>query len=236
MTSRRSLSIGTGVVIVVSALALRGGAQAPGIAVHSDPPPVELEDPIEAILATGGQRVTIGGKTLDFWWVKSLPLMSESSAVSWTAVEEGTVVGAVKLSASYPDIRGKTIQSGLYTLRYGVQPQNGDHLGVSPYRDFLLLAPAAADSKIAALGHGGVVALAKQTPGASHPLSFSLDPPVARVGPLGPAGRAGNDSQGPTLTNDAGQTAVIFSVPVSREGKDAGDLTFGLILVGAIQP
>src|SRR5712691_3637844 len=30
--------------------------------------------PVEAVLATGGQRVAIGGDTLDFWWVKSLPL------------------------------------------------------------------------------------------------------------------------------------------------------------------
>src|SRR5260370_20155012 len=118
MTFSRRLSVATCVGIVVSALAVRPGAQPPGITAHGDPPPVELEDPIEAILAPGGQHVTIGGKMLDFWWVKSLPLLVGTADVSWAAVEEGTVVGAVKLSASYPDVRGRTIPAGLCTLRY----------------------------------------------------------------------------------------------------------------------
>ena len=237
MISPRRLSISTCVVgIVVSALAVRAGAQPPGIAAHTDPPPVELEDPIEAILAPGGQRVTIGGQTLDFWWVKSLPLLSDTVGVSWAAVEEGTVVGAVKLSAPYPDARGKTIRSGLYTLRYGVEPQNADHLGVSPSRNFLLLSPAAADSKTAALGHDGVVALAKKTPGMSHPASWRLDPPAALVTRAAPVGPARMALPGAALRNEAGQTAVIFSVPASREGRDAGVLTFGLILAGTLQP
>jgi hypothetical protein len=41
---------------------------------------------------------------------------------------------------------------------------------------------------------------------------------------------------GAALRNEAGQTAVILSVPVSREGRDAGVLTFGLILAGTLQP
>jgi hypothetical protein len=236
MLSRRRLSLTGCVVLVVSAVGVRGGAQAPGIAAHGDPPPVELEDPIEAILAPGGQRVTVGNKTLDFWWVKSMPLLPGTGERSWAAVEEGTLVGAVKLSASYADIRGKTIQAGLYTLRYGIQPQNGDHLGVSPYRDFLLLSPAAADTKIAAPGHDGVVALARQTPGMSHPPSWSLDPPVVPMDNDDKDDNDYNDVPRTTLKNDAGHTAVIFSVSVSREGTDAGVLRFGLTLVGTIQP
>jgi hypothetical protein len=234
MISRRRLSIATSVGIVVSALAVLARQQPPGIAAHNDPPPVELEDPIEAILATGGQRVTIGGKVLDFWWVKSLPLLPGTGDVSWAAVEDGTLVGALKLSAPYPDVRGKTIPSGLYTLRYGVAPQNNDQLRGSPSRDFLLLSPAAVDSKVAALGHDGVVALAKQTPG-----MLSLDPfvatatPAAPVAALDPARLAAPRA---ALRNEAGQTAALFSVPVSREGSDAGVLTFGLMLAGVIQP
>ena len=35
--------------------------------------------------------------------------------------------------------------------------------------------------------------------------------------------------------NDAGMTAVVFQVPVSRGGKETGSLKFGLVLVGQIQ-
>ena len=53
---------------------------------------------------------------------------------------EGSVVGGNardrRLSS---DIRGKVVKPGVYTLRYALQPQNGDHLGAAPNREFLLL-------------------------------------------------------------------------------------------------
>jgi hypothetical protein len=198
-------------------------AQAPALTTHADPPPSELAEPIKSALAPEGQRVTVGGRTLDFWWTLSLPLAAGSNEIAWSSVAEGTLVGAVRLSAAYQDIRGKTVKAGVFTLRYGVQPQNGDHLGVSPYRDFLLLAPAASDRQASPLGHDALVDVSKLALGTSHPAAWSLDPPVAA---------------GPVLTlkkTEMGQTAVIFDVPVSRNGAAAGRLTFGLVLVGTIQ-
>jgi len=202
---------------------MRAGVQALSVSPQHDPPPGELADPIEALMASGGQRVSAAGRTLDFWWVKSLPLTPASTDVSWSAVEEGTLVGAVSVSASYEDIRGKMIKPGVYTLRYGIQPQNGDHLGVSPYRDFLLLSPVAADSATRALGHDDTIALSRQTLGASHPAAWSLDPPVA-------AGAA----VGSTMSTGTGGIAVVFAVAVSRDGRDVGVLQFGLVLVGTV--
>ena len=43
------------------------------------------------------------------------------------------------------DYRDQPIAKGVYTMRYGLQPVNGDHLGVSTYRDYSLLLPAAKD-------------------------------------------------------------------------------------------
>lgn len=188
-----------------------------------DPPPAELADPIEALMQTGGQGVSAGGKTIDLWWVKSLPLKSGSTDKGWPAVEEGTLVGAVKLPEGYADMRGKPIRPGVYTLRYGLQPEDGNHLGVTPNREFLLLGPAAVDNSVSALGHDGTIALAKQSSGAGHPSIWGLDPPSAS----GPALR--------TYKNDAGQTGVVFQVPISRDGQDAGVIVFGLILSGTIQ-
>ena len=45
------------------------------------------------------------------------------------------------------DYRDQSIAKGVYTMRYGLQPVNGDHLGVSTYRDYSLLLPAAKDTK-----------------------------------------------------------------------------------------
>jgi hypothetical protein len=208
------------IVLIACALVF---AQSLTISPHADPPPADLADPLEALMAPSGERIVASGTTLEFWWVKSLPLMPSSTAVAWSAVEEGTLIGAVTLSANYPDIRGKTMKAGIYTLRYGVQPQDGDHAGVSPHREFLMISPAALDNAVGALGHDGTIGLAKQTIGGSHPASWSLDPLIA------------SEQTGSTKMNDAGQTSVIFSVPASRDGKDVGALLFGLILVGTEQ-
>jgi len=209
---------------VVLLTATAAVAQDPVVASHTAPPPAELEDPIEALLATGGQHVTIGDHQLDFWWVKSMPLRSGSTDKDWSAVEEGTLVGAVRLSAQHNDIRGKPLKAGIYTLRYALQPENGNHLGVSPYREFLLFGPVQADSSPSAIGHDASVELGKAATGTGHPGSWSIDPPTAS----GPPGRV--------YKNEAGLRGVVFQVPISRDGKDLGLLTFGLIVAGEVQP
>ncbi len=217
----RAALIALGALVLVASPA---AAQAPTVSKHADPPPTELADPIEALLAPGGPRVTIGAKTIDFWFVKSLPLKSGTTDVSWSSVEEGALVGATRVSAAHIEIRGKTLKAGIYTLRFALQPQNGDHLGASPYREFLLLGPVGADNSPAALGHDGAVELAKQAIGTSHPAAWSIDPPQTTA----PAG---------TLQkNDIGLTSVIVEVPVSRDGQDAGTLKFGIVVQGTIVP
>jgi hypothetical protein len=201
------------------------GAFTQSIALTSrpDPPPEELADPIEALMAPGDQRVSVAGATLDFWWVKSMPLMPASTEVSWAAVEEGTLVGAVTLSSNYRDIRGATLKPGHYTLRYGIEPQNGDHAGVSPSREFLMLSPATADNSAAALGHDSLVGISRQSIGGSHPACWALEPRVATGERVGSVKMTGTE-----------RSAVIFSVPTSRDGKDVGALKFGLVLVGTV--
>jgi hypothetical protein len=185
----------------------------------TDAPPPELAPAVRALIADPGARVTASGTTLDFWWVKTLPLQG-TGAPSWQQVAEGTLVGAVRVSAVYRDIRGRVIKPGVYTLRYGIQPANGDHLGVSPFREFLLLSPAAADTDVKPTGHEGTVDLSKQTIGGSHPAVWSLDPPALTDGaPLS------------ARTNDAGHEAIVFEVATAS----GTPFRFGLILVGKIE-
>jgi hypothetical protein len=190
---------------------------------QKDPIPKELAAAVAASLAPEGVHTETGKATLDFWFVKSLAVKGDAS--SWSAVEEGTLVGAVRVAASHPDIRGKTIKPGVYTLRYGIQPSNGDHLGVSPFREFLLLAPAALDTDPAPKGHEGTIELSKEAIGGSHPAVLSIDPPVAGA----------KDATLGTHTTELGHTSVIVEVPLSRGSGAAGALRFGIVLVGRIE-
>jgi hypothetical protein len=191
---------------------------------HTAAVPEGLAQPVASLLAPGGVRVVAakGPVTLDFWWVSALP-MKDGSTLGWSDVEEGTLVGAVNISADFRDIRGRIIKAGLYTLRYGIQPQNGDHLGVSPFRDFLLVSPAAVDKDPAPHGHEGTIELSKQAIGGSHPGVLSIDPPVANGAAL--------SMHKTELDHDA----VIVEVPVTRSGKPAGTMKFGIVLVGRIE-
>jgi hypothetical protein len=188
---------------------------------HSDAVPSEIQAPVAAQLETGGIRASVDGKTLDFWFVKSVPV---TGAADWDKVAEGSLIGAVRIGAAFRDIRGKVIKPGVYTLRYGIQPDNGDHLGVSPHRQFLLLIPARDDKNPAPQGHEETIELSKGSIGGSHPGVWSIDPPAgAKEAVL---------SQHKT---DLGHESLIVEVPATRDGKAEGVLKFGIVLVGKIE-
>jgi hypothetical protein len=196
-----------------------GAAQSLSAKPLAEAPPSAVADAVRPLLAEEGVRVTAGAAALDFWWVKTLPVRDGAGAATWERVEEGTLVGAVRIGALYRDIRGRTIKPGVYTLRFGIQPANGDHLGVSPFRQFLLISPVGTDKDPKPLGHDPAVELAKATIGSSHPAVWSLNPPVARNAVLSAS------------VNDEGHEAIVFEVPTSG----GTTLRFGLILIGKIE-
>lgn len=207
---------------VVPLLALVASLSAQGIdaQLHKDPVPPELAAPVGGAMAAGGVRAVVGGVTLDLWFVKSLE--AGATPAAWAAVNEGALVGAVRVGGDFHDIRGRLVRAGVYTLRYGVQPDNGDHLGTSPWRDFLLVVPAAIDTDIAARGHDLTVDLSKKTIGGSHPAVWSIDPPFTTEAVLA------------LHKTELGHQAVIVDVPCAVAGKPAGSLRFGIVLIGRI--
>jgi hypothetical protein len=174
---------------------------------HTDPVPTDIAAPVAAKVAPGGVRATANGTTITFWWVTDLP------GAAWADVPEGTLVGAVKLDADVRDIRGHVMKAGVYTLRYGIQPANDDHFGISPFRNFLLVSPAAVDKDPATVDHDGVIALSRQTLGGKHPAVLSIDPPAAKDAALA------------VYTTDLGHKSLIVEV---------GKLKFGIVLIGKI--
>ena len=193
-------------LIALLSLVLMQAAALSGVT-HTDPVPTEIAAPVAAKVAPAGVRATVNGATITFWWVSDLP------GASWAEVPEGTLVGAVKLDADVKDIRGHVIKAGVYTLRYGIQPANDDHFGISPFRNFLLVSPAAVDKDPATVDHDGVIALSRQTLGGKHPAVLSIDPPAAKDAALA------------VYTTDLGHKSLIVEV---------GKLKFGIVLIGKI--
>jgi hypothetical protein len=187
--------------------------------VDSIPAPQDLAPAIASQLQTTGAKVTLGESTIEIWWASGVA--ATAPGPGWSNIESGTLVGAMRVTGAFKEIRGKVVKPGVYTLRYGQQPQNGDHLGISPFREFLLLSPAAVDRDLHVPGFDGAVALSKQTIGTSHPASLSLDPP--------------EDAPGAVFSsykNDSGHDGVVFEI--KQSGKGTATIKFGLILAGLI--
>jgi hypothetical protein len=193
-------------------------AQALTAAAHDEPLPEALAPAIRDALGPGGVRVVRDALAIDFWWVKALAVKT-GGEVDWLGVAEGSLVGAARLSGEYRDIRGRAVKAGVYTLRYAIQPANGDHLGVSSYQDFLLMSPAADDTDPPPAGHLRTVDMSRRTVGATHPAPWALDPPVTDE-PLLSVGR-----------NDMDLTYVVFELPTTA----GPPLRFALVLIGRIE-
>ena len=200
-------------MLIASALSLLLAQAADLAGVKHPDPPAGLNASVAAQIAPGGVRVTVGATTLTFWFVKQL-----GAAAAWSDVKEGTLVGAVRIDKDFRDIRGRVVKAGTFTVRYGIQPANGDHLGVSPYREFLLLSPAAIDTDPAPRAHDALVDVSKEAIGGSHPAVLSLDPPVSTAAPLS------------VTTTELGHKAITLEVPTA-----GGALRFGLVLIGKIE-
>lgn len=116
-------------------------------------PPKELSDAVRGVL--GGKAMTVtdekGKAICTVWAAKSLDSKATAeqakAGVKYSQIEETTVVGAVKFPDTFTDYRKQKIKPGVYTLRLGIQPMDGDHMGTAPYNEFCLLIPAEIDKK-----------------------------------------------------------------------------------------
>lgn len=144
-------------------------------------PPKELAAPIQAALSPTGIRVTgPSGPICDLWLGKAVPGKAntpQTLGVVFPQLAQGTLVGAIRLPNSAKDYRKQLIKAGVYTLRYALVPENGNHMGVAPQRDFVLASPATADQDAATLTLDQTLALSRKASGSNHPSVWSLAPP-----------------------------------------------------------
>jgi hypothetical protein len=145
-----------------------------------DAPPATLSAAVRATLAPEGYKVLDGqGKVLAEVWLRKLVPASEKPGgfkgqIQFPFLAEGALLGALRYPGEGHDYRDQTIPKGVYTLRYGLQPVNGDHLGVSPYRDYALLLPAAKDAAPADVAKKPLEERSAEAAGTSHPATLML--------------------------------------------------------------
>jgi hypothetical protein len=142
-------------------------------------PPEEVAEPIRQVLNNEAVSLADGESTFfQFWFRKELPLAQAPAAgtVALGTLQEGTVLGVLKVHTERYDFRDEEIPAGVYVLRLGIQPEDGNHLGVAPTRTFALLIPAKADMQLDPVEHDALMEAAAVINAAGHPSSLNLQP------------------------------------------------------------
>ncbi|MCS6804575.1 MAG: hypothetical protein RMM98_11610 [Acidobacteriota bacterium] len=134
---------------------------------------------LRSALSEQGYRVFLGDNQAlcDIWWRKTIPTQAKADVpgATYTELAESTFVGVISLLKPSADYRGQTLKPGAYTMRYALLPNDGNHLGAAPTRDFLLLIPVAADQAVdAPLKYDDLMALSRKASGTTHPACLSL--------------------------------------------------------------
>jgi len=124
------------------------------------PPPSDLPPAISGILQKDGYKVS--GQ-------------SAEEGVTLPTIPQGALLGVLRFPARGSDRRGQPIKPGVYTLRYSLQPVNGDHQGVAPQRDFLVLVPLADDPNPAPVSNiDDLMKMSRKASGTPHPAILSM--------------------------------------------------------------
>ncbi len=212
----------TQVMILASQLVLAGMAFGQTYKVESvgAPPAADLPKPLQDALESQGARVVSGqgGTLMELWVSKTVPTKASAGGSSdflYGSLSEGVFVGVLHFPAQGADFRGQAIKPGFYTLRYGLIPQDGNHMGVNPTRDALVLSPVAVDKDPGtALKFEDLVKLGRQASGTPHP-GFLVAAPV------------NGDSFPAVVKDDQGH----WNLQVKVHGS-SGDLPFAFTVVG----
>jgi hypothetical protein len=144
----------------------------------------------QILAAVEPKGVQVGGKNgpiCTIWLAKSFPVKSKFKPTLNIKypLTPGQLAGALQVhSDSFADFRGQPVKSGVYTLRYGQQPTDGNHVGTSELSDFLLAVPAAGDPDPAAVKPATLFKRSAKATGSNHPAIFSLLPPDEKAPPL----------------------------------------------------
>lgn len=149
--------------------------------VTDKPAPKEISENIRAVVSPKAIQLLNGEKlALEIWPRTELPLKSKPASANDTlsAIAETTVLGVVVVSeGGFRDYKDNEIPKGTYTARFGLQPQDGDHLGTAEFNYFIVLISADADKDLAGMNQSRpMVKASGKLTSSGHPVVVSLRP------------------------------------------------------------
>ncbi len=172
-------------VVVLAAIVSISGAS---VAENNFALNVEDKDPPEAISADVREKIVpkvyqvsgADGLFFELWFVPELTVsaIADSTKETLDNVEEISLIGAMIVhQEDHHDFRDDPIDPGTYVLRMSLQPQDGNHMGTSPFDTFAILIPYDKDDELKEYADSEfMVELASEDTIAEHPPILALQP------------------------------------------------------------
>lgn len=189
--------------------------------------PQEVAEKMRGVLVEQGLRVLDkkGEPYADVWLRKCLATVEPKPAlgVKFGHVEEGALLGIIRFHQKTNDFKGNDFPAGVFTLRRGLQPIDGDHQGVSETRDFLVLAPVKVDQGIDGMSTKEAVKLSVQGTGIKHPSVLWL---------LSATASDQEKAKLPRMVEDETLELWTLECEIPAAAKDKNAVRLGIVLVG----
>jgi len=181
----------------------------------------DLAPEVAAALSPTGLKVMKGENrsVCSFWPVAQLKTKADftPSASMLYPVEMGELIGVIHFKRKAQDFRGQEIEAGTYTVRFALQPEDGNHVGTSDTRDFLVLLKPSDDSAPEKMATGDLFAKSAAAAGTTHPCMLALLSAADTTGEL------------PSVEHDADRE--LLSVAFSQKTATK-PLTMRMVVVG----
>ena len=166
------LAIALGLIRYGWARAADGKLEPTGV--YADP---GASDALKKSLEPKGWRISLAdGAYCDIWLRAAVPGgKTDAAGAVYTWIGDSTLLGVITFARATTDFRGQSIKPGSYTIRYAVHPTDGNHMGISPIRDFLVMLPVAADpNPDAPFKFEELTKMSTKVTGTTHPGILSL--------------------------------------------------------------
>jgi len=180
--------------------------------------PAEVSEAIRKELAPAGTRVVRGGKPfVDFLLRAALPTGEAKSGLGilYPTLKPAGLVGVARFHGGSSDFKSQKFPAGVYTMRYALQPEDGDHQGTAESRDFLLLCQTAVDLTPDPLESKDLNKLSAKVNGKKHPAVLYLV--------------SGQGGKLPRVLHDETAERAVFEAEVPAGGKTQ---RFSIVIVG----
>jgi hypothetical protein len=192
----------------------------------ASPAPKEIPAAIAKTLSEQSiQLLDAKGETLaEVWLRKAIPAKATAEQIknglTYREVPETTLLGAIRIVQPTTEYRRQKVKAGVYTLRLGFQPMDGDHMGTAPFNEFVLLIPADREESPEPLKDAEQLhQKSSKSTGTSHPGVVLLFP-------------NNKPEDAPKLQNKGDGHWVLFAkAEASADGKKA-PLGVGIAMVG----